>query len=120
MTEDILILNIHQFNLSFFSVFFHYLQMFMANISVKCVCYADLSTRDVDFSLSLCVVFQYQLRKASMTEIDAFAFLKGENLGDYITYSAFCEALHQVRFLAITACKIKQFCGKVKVRKEDK
>lgn len=50
-----------------------------------------------------------------MTEIDAFAFLKGENFGDYIAYPAFCEALHQVRFLGIAACKIKQFCKKVNV-----
>ncbi|XP_024932206.3 uncharacterized calcium-binding protein At1g02270-like isoform X2 [Ziziphus jujuba] len=46
-------------------------------------------------------ILKYQLRKASMTEIDAFAFLKGENYGDYITYSAFCEALHQVNLAGI-------------------
>ena len=34
-----------------------------------------------------------------MTEIDAFAFLKGDNRGDFITYSAFLEALRQVRLI---------------------
>lgn len=42
------------------------------------------------------VLFQNQLRKASLTEDDAFAFLKADNDGDYITYSGFCEALRQV------------------------
>ena len=44
--------------------------------------------------------FQYQLRKASMTEVDAFAFLKGDQQGDFITYTAFLEALRQVRFIS--------------------
>ena len=43
--------------------------------------------------------FQYQLRKASMTEVDAFAFLKGDQQGAFITYTAFLEALRQVRFI---------------------
>ncbi|KAF3439769.1 hypothetical protein FNV43_RR18047 [Rhamnella rubrinervis] len=47
-------------------------------------------------------ILKYQLRKASMTEIDAFAFLKGENCGDYITYSSFCEAFHQVGLAGIS------------------
>lgn len=40
--------------------------------------------------------FQYHLRRASLTEQDAFAFLKGDSDGDYITYTDFCEALRQV------------------------
>ncbi|XVF10209.1 hypothetical protein REPUB_Repub07fG0162900 [Reevesia pubescens] len=41
-------------------------------------------------------MFKNQLRKASMTEDDAFAFLKADNDGDYITYLGFCEALRQL------------------------
>lgn len=41
-------------------------------------------------------MFKYQLRRASLTEYDAFAFLKDDNDGDYITYSGFCEALRQL------------------------
>ena len=40
--------------------------------------------------------FQYQLRRASLTEHDAFAFLKADSDGDYITCTGFCEALRQV------------------------
>ncbi|VVA12133.1 PREDICTED: calcium-binding [Prunus dulcis] len=40
-----------------------------------------------------------QLQKASMAENDAFAFLKGDSRGDFITSSAFCEALHQVNLI---------------------
>lgn len=39
--------------------------------------------------------FQYLLRRASLTESDAFTFLKADN-EDCITYSGFCEALRQV------------------------
>lgn len=41
-------------------------------------------------------MFKYLLRKASLTESDAFAFLKADNHADYITYSAFCDALRQL------------------------
>ncbi|XWS50248.1 hypothetical protein CRYUN_Cryun12cG0072100 [Craigia yunnanensis] len=41
-------------------------------------------------------MFKNQLRKASLTEDDAFAFLKADNDGDYITYLGFCEALRQL------------------------
>ena len=34
-----------------------------------------------------------------MAENDAFAFLKADNSGNYITYSAFCDALRQVLFI---------------------
>ena len=40
--------------------------------------------------------FQHLLRKASLAEDDAFAFLKGDNQGDFITFSALHEALCQV------------------------
>ncbi|XP_062091249.1 uncharacterized calcium-binding protein At1g02270-like isoform X2 [Humulus lupulus] len=46
-------------------------------------------------------ILKYQLRKASMTEHDAFAFLKGDNCGDFITYSAFHEALRQVNLIGV-------------------
>ncbi|KAA0061375.1 putative calcium-binding protein [Cucumis melo var. makuwa] len=41
-------------------------------------------------------MFKYLLRRASLTEDDAFAFLKADNDGDYITYSGFCEGLRQL------------------------
>lgn len=41
-------------------------------------------------------MFKYLLRRASLTESDAFAFLKADNPCDYITYSGFCEALRQL------------------------
>ncbi|XP_061364062.1 uncharacterized calcium-binding protein At1g02270-like isoform X2 [Gastrolobium bilobum] len=40
-------------------------------------------------------MFKYLLRRASLTESDAFAFLKADN-EDCITYSGFCEALRQL------------------------
>ncbi|XP_078441712.1 calcium-binding endonuclease/exonuclease/phosphatase family isoform X2 [Wolffia australiana] len=39
---------------------------------------------------------KYFLHEASMSEEDAFAFLKAGSHGDYITYSTFCEALCQL------------------------
>ncbi|KAB1205245.1 hypothetical protein CJ030_MR7G012119 [Morella rubra] len=44
-------------------------------------------------------MFKYLLRRASLTEVDAFAFLKADNHGDYITYSCFCEALRQLNLI---------------------
>ncbi|PSS32937.1 EF-Hand 1, calcium-binding site protein [Actinidia chinensis var. chinensis] len=44
-------------------------------------------------------MFKYLLRRASLTADDAFAFLKADSLGDYITYSGFCEALRQLNLL---------------------
>ncbi|KAK1274439.1 hypothetical protein QJS04_geneDACA010811 [Acorus gramineus] len=41
-------------------------------------------------------IIKYMLRQASLSENDAFAFLKGDNLGDYVTYSGFCQALCQL------------------------
>ncbi|XP_040992063.1 uncharacterized calcium-binding protein At1g02270-like isoform X2 [Juglans microcarpa x Juglans regia] len=46
-------------------------------------------------------IIKYLLRKTSLAEDDAFAFLKGENHGDFITYSAFCEALRQVNLIGL-------------------
>ncbi|XP_019454878.1 PREDICTED: uncharacterized calcium-binding protein At1g02270-like isoform X2 [Lupinus angustifolius] len=40
-------------------------------------------------------MFKYLLRRASLTERDAFALLKADN-EDFITYSGFCEALRQL------------------------
>ncbi|KAK2649908.1 hypothetical protein Ddye_017397 [Dipteronia dyeriana] len=44
-------------------------------------------------------IIKYQLQKVSLAENDAFAFLKADNKGDFITYSAFCEALRQVNLV---------------------
>ena len=55
-------------------------------------------------------LFQYLLRKASLAEDDAFAFLKGDNLGDFITYSAFCEALRLVLYFSHLAIWDLNFC----------
>ncbi|KAK6135191.1 hypothetical protein DH2020_031087 [Rehmannia glutinosa] len=44
-------------------------------------------------------MFKYQLRRASLTEDDAFAFLKADSQGDYITYSGFCEALRHLKLI---------------------
>ncbi|OVA19934.1 Endonuclease/exonuclease/phosphatase [Macleaya cordata] len=41
-------------------------------------------------------IIKYQLREASLNENDAFAFLKADSPGDYVTYSGFCEALRQL------------------------
>ncbi|KMT16454.1 hypothetical protein BVRB_3g050770 isoform A [Beta vulgaris subsp. vulgaris] len=41
-------------------------------------------------------MFKTLLRRASLTETDAFAFLKAHSGGDYIIYSGFCEALRQL------------------------
>ncbi|KAA8540109.1 hypothetical protein F0562_026801 [Nyssa sinensis] len=44
-------------------------------------------------------MFKYLLRRASLTENDAFAFLKADSHGDYITYTGFCEALRQLNLI---------------------
>ncbi|XP_009401734.2 uncharacterized calcium-binding protein At1g02270 isoform X2 [Musa acuminata AAA Group] len=41
-------------------------------------------------------IIKYLLRAASLTETSAFAFLKIDSPGDYITYSGFCQALYQL------------------------
>ncbi|KAJ9680976.1 hypothetical protein PVL29_020070 [Vitis rotundifolia] len=42
---------------------------------------------------------KYQLRKGSLAENDAFALLKADNHGDFITHSSFCEALCQINLI---------------------
>ncbi|EEF47104.1 uncharacterized calcium-binding protein At1g02270 [Ricinus communis] len=46
-------------------------------------------------------IIKCQLLKASLTENDAFAFLKADEPGDFITYSAFCEGLRQVNLIGL-------------------
>ncbi|KAJ7951405.1 Calcium-binding endonuclease/exonuclease/phosphatase family [Quillaja saponaria] len=46
-------------------------------------------------------IFKYQLQKASLTDDDAFAFLKDDNYDDFVTYSSFCEALRQVKLIGL-------------------
>ncbi|WOL07105.1 hypothetical protein Cni_G15842 [Canna indica] len=41
-------------------------------------------------------IIKYLLQAASLTEENAFAFLKADSPGDYITYTGFCQALHQL------------------------
>lgn len=41
-------------------------------------------------------IIKYQLREVSLKENDAFAFLKADSPGEYITYSGFSDALHQL------------------------
>ncbi|GLT79855.1 hypothetical protein SLA2020_513270 [Shorea laevis] len=47
-------------------------------------------------------IIKYQLQKALLAENDAFAFLKADNHDDFITYSAFCEALRQVNLTGLS------------------
>ncbi|KAL3604303.1 hypothetical protein D5086_005162, partial [Populus alba] len=46
-------------------------------------------------------IIKCQLQKASLVENDAFAFLKADNNDNFITYSAFCEALRQVNLIGL-------------------
>ncbi|GMI73682.1 hypothetical protein like AT1G02270 [Hibiscus trionum] len=46
-------------------------------------------------------IIKYQLQKASLDEKDAFDFLRGDNNGNYITYSAFCDALKQLNLTGL-------------------
>ncbi|XP_077248312.1 putative calcium-binding protein At1g02270 isoform X2 [Tasmannia lanceolata] len=41
-------------------------------------------------------IIKYQFRQTSLTENDAFALLKADSPGDFITSSSFCQALHQL------------------------
>ncbi|XP_022757657.1 uncharacterized calcium-binding protein At1g02270-like isoform X2 [Durio zibethinus] len=47
-------------------------------------------------------IIKYQLQKASMAENDAFAFLRADNNGNYISYSGFCDALRQVNLTGLS------------------
>ncbi|KAJ7959463.1 Calcium-binding endonuclease/exonuclease/phosphatase family [Quillaja saponaria] len=44
-------------------------------------------------------MFKCLLRRGSLTESDAFAFLKADSHDNYITYSGFCEALRQLNLI---------------------
>ncbi|CAI0460273.1 unnamed protein product [Linum tenue] len=46
-------------------------------------------------------IIKCQLQKVSLKESDAFAFLKADNPGDFITYSTFCDALRQVHLIGL-------------------
>ncbi|XP_073009865.1 uncharacterized calcium-binding protein At1g02270-like isoform X4 [Typha latifolia] len=48
------------------------------------------------------------LRAASLSEDNAFALLKGDSPGDYITYSSFCQALCQLGLLRHPDCLSSQ------------
>ncbi|KAL3653705.1 hypothetical protein CASFOL_003386 [Castilleja foliolosa] len=42
---------------------------------------------------------EYQIRRDLLTEDEAFAFLKADSDGDYITYKGFCEALRHLNLV---------------------
>ncbi|KAK8636165.1 hypothetical protein V6N13_004873 [Hibiscus sabdariffa] len=46
-------------------------------------------------------IIKYHLQKASLDEKDAFEFLRGDNNDNYITYSAFCDALKQLNLTGL-------------------
>ncbi|XP_040873204.1 uncharacterized calcium-binding protein At1g02270 isoform X1 [Glycine max] len=46
-------------------------------------------------------ILKFQLRKASVSEDDAFTFLKGDNYADSVTYFSFSEALRQVKLVGV-------------------
>ncbi|KAK7294562.1 hypothetical protein RJT34_17451 [Clitoria ternatea] len=46
-------------------------------------------------------ILKFQLRKASLSEEDAFAFLKGDNYADAVTYFSFSDALRQVKLIGV-------------------
>ncbi|GMI75956.1 hypothetical protein like AT1G02270 [Hibiscus trionum] len=47
-------------------------------------------------------IIKYQLKKVSLAENEAFAFLRSDNNGNNITYSAFCDALRQVNLTGLS------------------
>ncbi|KAK8630869.1 hypothetical protein V6N13_079640 [Hibiscus sabdariffa] len=53
-------------------------------------------------------IIKYQLEKASLDEKDAFDFLRGDNNGNYITYSAFCDALKQLNLTGLSFQETKE------------
>ncbi|PIN20985.1 Transcriptional effector CCR4-related protein [Handroanthus impetiginosus] len=48
------------------------------------------------WSKALCGMLKHQLKRVSLTEDDAFEFLKADSDGHYITYFSFCAALRQL------------------------
>ncbi|KAL2249113.1 UNVERIFIED_CONTAM: putative calcium-binding protein [Sesamum indicum] len=51
------------------------------------------------WSEALAGMLKHQLKRVSLTEDDAFAFLKADSEGDYITYFGFYEALQQLNLV---------------------
>ncbi|KHG19129.1 hypothetical protein F383_26300 [Gossypium arboreum] len=47
-------------------------------------------------------IIKYQLKKVSLAENDAFAFLRADSSGNHVTYSAFCNALRQVNLTGLS------------------
>ncbi|KAL1539809.1 hypothetical protein AAHA92_24246 [Salvia divinorum] len=54
---------------------------------------------NASWSEALLGMFKYQPNRASLTEEDAFVFLKADNDGDCISYAGFCEALRQLNLI---------------------
>ncbi|MCH90681.1 putative calcium-binding protein, partial [Trifolium medium] len=46
-------------------------------------------------------ILKFQLRKVSLSEDDAFTFLKGDNCADSVTYFSFSEALRKVKLIGV-------------------
>lgn len=44
-------------------------------------------------------MFRYHLQRSSLSEDDAFAILKANSKGDYITYPGFCQTLQQLNLI---------------------
>lgn len=75
-----------------------------------------LSFNSNGFGIHLIVEYfllQYLLRAAALTENNAFAFLKVDSPGDYITYSGFCQALCQVAICSHKCLKLWNLYEKV-------
>ncbi|XP_019431720.1 PREDICTED: uncharacterized calcium-binding protein At1g02270-like isoform X2 [Lupinus angustifolius] len=46
-------------------------------------------------------MLKYQLRKATLSEDDAFAFLKGDHCVESVTYFSFSKALHKAKLIGV-------------------
>ncbi|KAL4383468.1 hypothetical protein GQ457_15G020270 [Hibiscus cannabinus] len=53
-------------------------------------------------------IIKYHLQKASLDEKDAFEFLRGDNNDNYITYSAFCDALKQLNLTGLQGLSFQE------------
>ncbi|KAB1212390.1 hypothetical protein CJ030_MR5G020703 [Morella rubra] len=71
--------------------------LLVADGNCQVIGFLELSTSRAEIFFG----FLYLLRKASVAEDDAFAFLKGDNHSDFITCSAFSEALRQVNLIGL-------------------
>ncbi|KAE8679569.1 brix domain-containing family protein [Hibiscus syriacus] len=47
-------------------------------------------------------IIKYQLKKVSLSENDAFTFIRDDNNSNHTTYSAFCDALRQVNLTGLS------------------